>query len=67
MVGDAAPDPIEHFDDLEKHYNIRPYLIKNIKDIGYSDPTPIQMQALPSMLHVRNFPILFYEISPTFL
>eukprot|EP01112_Ceratiomyxa_fruticulosa_P008312 TRINITY_DN2152_c0_g4_i1.p1 TRINITY_DN2152_c0_g4~~TRINITY_DN2152_c0_g4_i1.p1 ORF type:complete len:693 (-),score=189.18 TRINITY_DN2152_c0_g4_i1:54-2132(-) len=52
--GDYAPEPIENFQDLQKDYKMRSYLLKNIESSGYAEPTPIQMQCIPSMLSVHD-------------
>jgi ATP-dependent RNA helicase DDX52/ROK1 len=61
VEGDNIPDPIESFDDLEKNYNIKQYLLRNIKNSGYDSPTPIQMQAMTAMLHVSTMMILKFN------
>ena len=34
-------------------YHVRPYLMENISTANYTEPTPIQMQAIPLMLNVN--------------
>ena len=33
-------------------YRLAPYMIENVTKRGYQQPTPIQMQAIPLMIHV---------------
>ena len=33
-------------------YKLAPYMIENVTKRGYQSPTPIQMQAIPLMIHV---------------
>ncbi|UYV72246.1 DDX52 [Cordylochernes scorpioides] len=48
---DNLPDPIESFDDLVTRYGISEQLRANIT---YTQPTPVQMQALPALLEKRE-------------
>ncbi|GAB1598038.1 probable ATP-dependent RNA helicase DDX52 [Argonauta hians] len=48
-----APPPITDFEQL-KNYSIRPRLLENVKKVEYTKPTPIQMQAIPAMMHRRE-------------
>lgn len=50
MVGRHIPPPIKTFQELE----IGKDLIDNLSKCGYTDPTPIQMQAIPVMLRGRQ-------------
>ena len=52
--GSDIPDSMATFQQLYEHYSIPAYLKKNIAAAGYEEPTPVQMQAIPLMLHVRN-------------
>ncbi|XP_019850917.1 PREDICTED: probable ATP-dependent RNA helicase DDX52 isoform X2 [Amphimedon queenslandica] len=51
VSGSDVPDPIRTFSDLSEQYSIPPYLMKNITSLGYNDPTPVQMQTIPLLLH----------------
>ncbi|XP_051491919.1 probable ATP-dependent RNA helicase DDX52 [Apus apus] len=54
VQGTDLPDPIATFDQLQKEYNIHPKIMENIQAAGFRVPTPIQMQAIPVMLHGRE-------------
>ncbi|MGH0189941.1 UNVERIFIED_CONTAM: hypothetical protein FKN15_040749 [Acipenser sinensis] len=49
--GSDLPDPVTSFEQLQEEYKIHPRIIHNIKEAGFQGPTPIQMQAIPVMLH----------------
>ena len=40
--------------DILFRYRLAPYMIENITKRGYQRPTPIQMQAIPLMIHVST-------------
>jgi len=48
--GIDAPNPFESWDELNQELSIRPYLVKNIRSVGYKKPTPVQGQVIPSMM-----------------
>lgn len=52
MHGTDIPDPVSTFEELQKEYDLDPRIIQNIKEAGFQTPTPIQMQAVPLMMHV---------------
>lgn len=52
VTGSDIPDPMEKFEQLVTDYTVKQTLLDNIHKLGYSLPTPIQMQAVPLMLHV---------------
>ncbi|PKK79361.1 P-loop containing nucleoside triphosphate hydrolase protein [Rhizophagus irregularis] len=54
IYGTDIPNPFSSFDDLESKYNFQPYICKNLKNSAYEKPTPIQMQAIPIMIHGRD-------------
>ncbi|KFZ54321.1 putative ATP-dependent RNA helicase DDX52, partial [Podiceps cristatus] len=54
IQGTDLPDPVATFDQLQKEYKIHPKILENIQAAGFQVPTPIQMQAIPVMLHGRE-------------
>ena len=54
VYGTDIPPPVLSFEQLAEEYNLHKQIVKNIASMGYSTPTPIQMQAIPAMLQVRN-------------
>ncbi|RUS23508.1 P-loop containing nucleoside triphosphate hydrolase protein, partial [Jimgerdemannia flammicorona] len=54
VYGTDVPNPFRTFDDLASRYEIRAYLRQNLTNAGYDMPTPIQMQAVPIILHGRD-------------
>uniref|UniRef100_A0A8C9ILW5 Probable ATP-dependent RNA helicase DDX52 n=1 Tax=Piliocolobus tephrosceles TaxID=591936 RepID=A0A8C9ILW5_9PRIM len=54
VQGTDLPDPIVTFQQLDQEYKINSRLLQNILDAGFQMPTPIQMQAIPVMLHGRE-------------
>ncbi|KAJ3286155.1 RNA-dependent ATPase rok1 [Borealophlyctis nickersoniae] len=54
VYGTDVPHPFRNFKELASRFKLRPYLQRNLDDAGYTDPTPIQMQTIPIMLHGRE-------------
>ncbi|XP_005987507.1 probable ATP-dependent RNA helicase DDX52 [Latimeria chalumnae] len=54
VKGTDIPEPVGTFEQLQQEYRIHPKIIQNIKEAGFEMPTPIQMQAIPIMLHNRE-------------
>ncbi|XP_068934163.1 probable ATP-dependent RNA helicase DDX52 isoform X1 [Petaurus breviceps papuanus] len=54
IQGTDLPEPIASFQQLDQEYKIHSQLLQNILDAGFQSPTPIQMQAIPVMLHGRE-------------
>uniref|UniRef100_A0A3Q2CFW9 Probable ATP-dependent RNA helicase DDX52 n=1 Tax=Cyprinodon variegatus TaxID=28743 RepID=A0A3Q2CFW9_CYPVA len=52
--GSDVPDPVCSFEELQSEYHINPRVIQNLKEAGLNTPTPIQMQAIPLMMHGRE-------------
>ncbi|XP_060703871.1 probable ATP-dependent RNA helicase DDX52 [Hemiscyllium ocellatum] len=52
--GTDVPEPVATFEQLLQEYNVHPKIIQNIQKAGFQSPTPIQMQAIPVMLHNRE-------------
>lgn len=47
-MGRHVPNPVASFNEL----SVGSDLLENVKSCGYTNPTPIQMQAIPIMLQV---------------
>ncbi|KAF9538251.1 RNA-dependent ATPase rok1 [Mortierella hygrophila] len=54
VYGTDIPNPFRSFNGLAKQYKLEPYLERNILASGFKKPTPIQMQAIPIILHGRD-------------
>ncbi|XP_020627483.1 probable ATP-dependent RNA helicase DDX52 isoform X2 [Orbicella faveolata] len=52
VKGSDIPDLAESFSDLQER--LAPYMIENVTKRGYQQPTPIQMQAIPLIIHKRE-------------
>ncbi|RVE63859.1 hypothetical protein OJAV_G00140580 [Oryzias javanicus] len=52
--GSDIPDPVCTFEELQSEYHLNPRVLQNLKDAGLDSPTPIQMQAIPLMMHSRE-------------
>ncbi|XP_053297880.1 probable ATP-dependent RNA helicase DDX52 isoform X2 [Pleuronectes platessa] len=52
--GCDVPDPVSTFDELQSEYRLHTCVLQNLKDAGLNSPTPIQMQAIPLMMHGRE-------------
>ncbi|XP_031728546.1 putative ATP-dependent RNA helicase DDX52 [Anarrhichthys ocellatus] len=52
--GCDVPDPVSTFEDLQSEYHLNPRVLQNLKDAGLNSPTPVQMQAIPLMMHGRE-------------
>ncbi|KAN0044988.1 hypothetical protein ACTA71_006515 [Dictyostelium dimigraforme] len=52
--GTDIPDPMTEFSQLENRFKVRKYLLNNINEIGYKEPSPIQMQVIPTLLKERE-------------
>ncbi|KAM7398023.1 hypothetical protein PAMA_006071 [Pampus argenteus] len=52
--GCDVPDPMCTFEELQSEYRLNPRVLQNLKDAGLNSPTPIQMQAIPLMIHGRE-------------
>ncbi|KAM8899548.1 putative ATP-dependent RNA helicase DDX52 isoform 2-T2 [Spinachia spinachia] len=52
--GCDVPDPMCTFEDLKAEYSLNPRILQNLKDAGLNSPTPVQMQAIPLMMHGRE-------------
>ncbi|KAG8451357.1 hypothetical protein GDO86_003531 [Hymenochirus boettgeri] len=54
VQGTDIPEPVVTFQQLQQEYKIQPKIMQNVQEAGFQAPTPIQMQAIPIMLHGRE-------------
>ncbi|XP_061461009.1 probable ATP-dependent RNA helicase DDX52 isoform X1 [Rhineura floridana] len=54
IQGTDLPEPMATFEQLGEEYKVHPKIMQNIEAAGFQTPTPIQMQAIPVMLHGRE-------------
>ncbi|XP_046876807.1 probable ATP-dependent RNA helicase DDX52 [Hypomesus transpacificus] len=52
--GSDVPDPLCTFAELQSEYRLSPRVLQNLREAGLTSPTPIQMQAIPLMMHGRE-------------
>nr|XP_023997831.1 probable ATP-dependent RNA helicase DDX52 [Salvelinus alpinus]XP_023997832.1 probable ATP-dependent RNA helicase DDX52 [Salvelinus alpinus] len=52
--GCDVPEPVCTFSELQSEYNLNPRVLQNLTAAGLTIPTPIQMQAIPLMMHGRE-------------
>ncbi|XP_072302230.1 probable ATP-dependent RNA helicase DDX52 [Eucyclogobius newberryi] len=52
--GCDVPDPVCTFEEFHSEYRLHSCILKTLKDAGLDSPTPIQMQAIPLMMHGRE-------------
>lgn len=56
--GTDVPDPVCTFEELHSEYSLNARVLQNLKEAGLDSPTPIQMQAIPLMMHVSGDELL---------
>uniref|UniRef100_A0A4W3ICA9 ATP-dependent RNA helicase n=1 Tax=Callorhinchus milii TaxID=7868 RepID=A0A4W3ICA9_CALMI len=54
VQGTDIPEPVSTFEQLQQEYKVHPKVIQHMQEAGFQTPTPIQMQAIPVMLHNRE-------------
>lgn len=54
VSGTAPPAPLRSFTELQSVYNMHSRLLNHLADGGFSEPTPIQRQAVPALLARRE-------------
>uniref|UniRef100_A0A672HU03 ATP-dependent RNA helicase n=1 Tax=Salarias fasciatus TaxID=181472 RepID=A0A672HU03_SALFA len=52
--GCDIPDPVCTFEELQSEYRLSSRVVENLRAAGLDSPTPIQMQAIPLMMHGRE-------------
>ncbi|KAL2487467.1 DEAD-box ATP-dependent RNA helicase 57 [Abeliophyllum distichum] len=54
VSGSNIPSPLQNFAELQLRYSCRSYLLRNLAELGFKEPTPIQRQAIPVLLSGRE-------------
>ncbi|KAI4300238.1 hypothetical protein L6164_033635 [Bauhinia variegata] len=54
VSGYNVPSPLQNFEELKSRYGCESYLIRNLAELGFREPTPIQLQAIPVLLSDRE-------------
>ncbi|PRT54559.1 ATP-dependent RNA helicase ROK1 [Wickerhamiella sorbophila] len=54
VTGTDLPLPIASFTDLVRLANPQPPVLRNLERLGFSDPTPIQSEAIPALSNHRD-------------
>ncbi|KAI4378744.1 hypothetical protein MLD38_016181 [Melastoma candidum] len=54
VSGSDIPSPLQDFSELRTRFKCKPYLLRNIAELGFSEPTPVQRQAIPVLLSGRE-------------
>ncbi|CAK9164799.1 unnamed protein product [Ilex paraguariensis] len=54
ISGSLVPSPLQNFAELRSRYKCKPYLLRNLAELGFREPTPIQRQAIPALLSGRE-------------
>ncbi|KAG8079427.1 hypothetical protein GUJ93_ZPchr0007g6352 [Zizania palustris] len=54
ISGQNVPAPLENFEELVSSYRCDSYLVGNLSKLGFQEPTPIQRQAIPTLLSGRE-------------
>ncbi|XP_026738608.1 probable ATP-dependent RNA helicase DDX52 [Trichoplusia ni] len=53
-VGRHVPAALQDFSELMSRYNVSQGLVDTVRECGYTEPTPVQRQAIPCMLEDRQ-------------
>ncbi|KAJ2901835.1 RNA-dependent ATPase rok1, partial [Coemansia aciculifera] len=54
VTGTDVPHPIKTFEMLCREHSFQPFVLRNLEKFGFTQPTPIQMQAIPISVHGRD-------------
>ncbi|KAJ2550285.1 RNA-dependent ATPase rok1 [Coemansia sp. RSA 1933] len=54
VTGSDIPHPIKSFEMLCKEHKFQPFVERNLVRLGFTQPTAIQMQAIPIAVHRRD-------------
>jgi ATP-dependent RNA helicase DDX52/ROK1 len=54
VSGTNIPAPLQNFRELRSRYKCKPYILRNLAELGFKEPTPIQRQAMTVLLSGRE-------------
>lgn len=54
ISGSNVPSPLQSFAELSSRYGCKSYILRNLTELGFKEPTPIQRQAIPVLLSGRE-------------
>jgi ATP-dependent RNA helicase DDX52/ROK1 len=54
VSGNNIPPPLKSFAELSSRYGCEGYILRNLAELGFKEPTPIQRQAIPILLSGRE-------------
>ncbi|XP_042517839.1 DEAD-box ATP-dependent RNA helicase 57 [Macadamia integrifolia] len=54
ISGHNVPYLLKEFSELGSRYGCKSYLLRNLEELGFKEPTPIQRQAIPVLLSGRE-------------
>ncbi|KAJ2503161.1 RNA-dependent ATPase rok1 [Coemansia sp. RSA 1972] len=54
ITGTDVPHPIKTFEMLCTEHKYQPFVLRNLAKLGFKQPTPIQMQSIPVIVHRRD-------------
>ncbi|XP_030477356.1 DEAD-box ATP-dependent RNA helicase 57 [Syzygium oleosum] len=54
VSGSNVPSPLQDFAELRTRFKCKSYLLRNIAELGFKEPTPIQRQAIPVLVSGRE-------------
>ncbi|XP_010475991.1 PREDICTED: DEAD-box ATP-dependent RNA helicase 57 [Camelina sativa] len=54
VSGNNIPPPLKSFAELSSRYGCKRYILRNLAELGFKEPTPIQRQAIPVLLSGRE-------------
>ncbi|XP_057779014.1 DEAD-box ATP-dependent RNA helicase 57 [Salvia miltiorrhiza] len=54
VSGSNIPSPLQSFTELKLRHSCKSYLLRNLAELGFKEPTPIQRQAIPVLLSGRE-------------
>lgn len=54
VSGSNIPSPLQNFSELKSRHSGKSYLLRNLAELGFKEPTPIQRQAIPVLLSGRE-------------